>query len=196
MKNLYKNYKGITLIALIITIIVLLILAGVTIAQIAGNDSAPNKAVQARTKNDQGAEFDAIKLATVSAIAEGDYNLYVNAEALKRGLEGVVEEDSRQAITATNYPWTVIGKTTTMYEITRTGDVTVKSGVALSASKINFKTTGGNTTATLTATLSQDLVGKTVTWSIPANNGVATISATQGESITVTKVGTTVGQQL
>ncbi|MBR0350756.1 MAG: hypothetical protein IJH76_02890 [Clostridia bacterium] len=118
-----KQSKGITLIALIITIIVLLILAGVTIAQIAGNDSAANKAVEARTKNDQGAEFDAIKLATVSAIAEGDYNLYVNAEALKRGLEGVVEEDSRQAITATNYPWTVIGKTTTMYEITRTGEV-------------------------------------------------------------------------
>ena len=50
MKNLYKNHKGITLIALIITIIVLLILAGVTIAAITSNESAPNKAVEARKK--------------------------------------------------------------------------------------------------------------------------------------------------
>ena len=42
-----KEQKGITLIALVITIIVLLILAGVTIAMLSGNDSAPKKAQQA-----------------------------------------------------------------------------------------------------------------------------------------------------
>lgn len=193
MKNIYKNHKGITLIALIITIIVLLILAGVTIAAITSNESAPNKAVEARKKNELGAELDAIKLAAVSSIANGDYQLYVHVPTLKKGLEGAVKADSINSINENNYPWTVEGNSGTLYEITRTGDVTVKSGVALSASKINFKTTGGNTTATLTATLSQDLVGKTVAWSIPENNGVATISATQGESITVTKTGTTVG---
>lgn len=193
MKNLYKNHKGITLIALIITIIVLLILAGVTIAQIASNESAPNKAVEARKKNELGAELDAIKLAAVSSIADGDYQLYVHVPTLKKGLEGAVKADSINSINENNYPWTVEGNSGTLYEITRTGDVTVKSGVALNLSKINFKTTGGNTTATLTATLSQDLVGKTVAWSIPENNGVATISATEGESITVTKTGTTVG---
>lgn len=43
-----KSNKGITLIALIITIIVLLILAGVTIAAINGNESAMDKAKQAK----------------------------------------------------------------------------------------------------------------------------------------------------
>ena len=41
---MFKQQKGITLIALVITIIVLLILAGVTIAMLSGNDSAPQKA--------------------------------------------------------------------------------------------------------------------------------------------------------
>lgn len=41
---MFKEQKGITLIALVITIIVLLILAGVTIAMLSGNDSAPQKA--------------------------------------------------------------------------------------------------------------------------------------------------------
>ena len=42
-----KENKAITLIALVITIIVLLILAGVTIAQITSQDSAPNLEVEA-----------------------------------------------------------------------------------------------------------------------------------------------------
>ena len=42
--------KGITLIALIVTIVVLLILAGVTIANISGNESVPNQAAKQRDK--------------------------------------------------------------------------------------------------------------------------------------------------
>ena len=43
-----SSNKGITLIALIITIIVLLILAGITIASLTGSDSAPAKANEAK----------------------------------------------------------------------------------------------------------------------------------------------------
>ena len=43
-----KTSKGITLIALIITIIVLLILAGVTIATLTGENGLLNRAVTAR----------------------------------------------------------------------------------------------------------------------------------------------------
>ena len=46
-----KQQKGITLIALVITIIVLLILAGVTIAMLSGNNSAPQKATEAAQKD-------------------------------------------------------------------------------------------------------------------------------------------------
>lgn len=43
MKNLMKEKRGITLIALVITIIVLLILAGVTIATLTGDNRIINK---------------------------------------------------------------------------------------------------------------------------------------------------------
>ena len=59
-----KGNRGITLIALVITIIVLLILAGVAINSIMGQDSAPQKAADARMENDKGAARDA---ATIKA---------------------------------------------------------------------------------------------------------------------------------
>ena len=68
LNKAFKNKKGITLIALIITIIVLLILAGVTIAAITSNESAPNKAVEARQKNEEGAAKDAATLLVAGKI--------------------------------------------------------------------------------------------------------------------------------
>ena len=46
---MFKKEKGITLVALVITIVVLLILAGVAIASLTGNDNIINKAREART---------------------------------------------------------------------------------------------------------------------------------------------------
>lgn len=51
-KRMQKNSKGITLIALVITIIVLLILAGVTIATLTGENGILNQANQAKIKSD------------------------------------------------------------------------------------------------------------------------------------------------
>ena len=61
MRKTFKDNKGITLIALVITIIVLLILAGVAIATLTGNSSIienSNKAVQAY--NETASEDDAL----------------------------------------------------------------------------------------------------------------------------------------
>lgn len=63
MKNLMKGKKGITLIALVITIIVLLILAGVTIATLTGDNGLLTKAGNAKnTQNDAELE-EKLKLA-------------------------------------------------------------------------------------------------------------------------------------
>lgn len=88
-----KNQKGITLIALIITIIVLLILAGVTIAQIAGNDSAPNKAVEARTKNEQGAAKDAATLLVVEKIQDYYEAKHLNGETDSENILTYLEDE-------------------------------------------------------------------------------------------------------
>ena len=44
MEKILKQKKGITMIALVITIIVLLILAGISISMLAGNNSILNRA--------------------------------------------------------------------------------------------------------------------------------------------------------
>ena len=57
-----KNQKGITLIALVITIIVLLILAGVTIAMLTGENGILNKATGAVSDTEKATAEEAIKM--------------------------------------------------------------------------------------------------------------------------------------
>ena len=66
-----KNNKGITLIALVITIIVLLILAGVSIAMLTGQNGILTRAGDATNATVQGDVEEATKLAVASIIADG-----------------------------------------------------------------------------------------------------------------------------
>lgn len=65
-----KGNKGITLIALVITIIVLLILAGVSIAMLTGDNSLLGNAQRTGPYNDIGAAKDEIGLAYNSAMQQ------------------------------------------------------------------------------------------------------------------------------
>ena len=67
MKN---NQKGITLVALVITIIVLLILAGVTIASLSGDNGILNRGKEAKQMNEIGQAIDQINLIAQEAIEE------------------------------------------------------------------------------------------------------------------------------
>lgn len=62
-----KNQKGITLIALVITIIVLLILAGVTISLTVGKNGALSKARNAVSKNDIATAAEELNLSAADA---------------------------------------------------------------------------------------------------------------------------------
>ena len=64
-----KKQNGITLIALVITIIVLLILAGVSIAMLAGEGGILNKATTATDKTLVGEVDEAVKLAVSEIVA-------------------------------------------------------------------------------------------------------------------------------
>ena len=73
MKNKGKQKNnGITLIALVITIIVLLILAGVTIATLTGENGILTKASQASEQTEIGDEQEKVKLSATGAIAENN----------------------------------------------------------------------------------------------------------------------------
>ena len=70
MKKVYlmKN-KGITLIALVITIIVLLILAGVAIAMLSGENGILKKAAESKTKTEQAQKEEETRLADMETTA-------------------------------------------------------------------------------------------------------------------------------
>ena len=66
IKEIKKSSKGVTLIALVITIIVLLILAGVSIAMLTGDNGILTQAKEAKEANIAGTEKEQIKLAMQS----------------------------------------------------------------------------------------------------------------------------------
>lgn len=72
-----KNSKGITLIALVITIIVLLILAGVSLSLIAGEEGILNKAENAVKKYEIAQTEEKLELSKVEA------EMYGNGESIK-----------------------------------------------------------------------------------------------------------------
>ena len=97
MKNSIKSkrQKGITLIALVITIIVLLILAAVSIATLTGENGILTKANNAKTNNTIGEEQEQIKLAYDAVMADnyekGDYTSGVTASKLQEELDKIKE---------------------------------------------------------------------------------------------------------
>ena len=72
MKEKLKNKQGITLIALVITIIVLLILVGVSIATLTGENGILTRASDARTQTEIGDEMEKVKLSATGAKAENN----------------------------------------------------------------------------------------------------------------------------
>ena len=75
-KQKLKEGKGITLIALVITIIVLLILAGVTIATLTGDNGILKKAGDAKTQTEQAKEDENLKIAIAGSYGtDGKLNL-------------------------------------------------------------------------------------------------------------------------
>ena len=75
-KQLIKTSNGITLIALVITIIVLLILAGVVIATLTGDNGILKKAGDAKTQTEQAKEDENLKIAIAGSYGtDGKLNL-------------------------------------------------------------------------------------------------------------------------
>ena len=80
MKNLktkaFKSTKGITLIALVVTIIILLILAGVSIAMLTGNNGVLTKAGEAKVRTGDAGDLEKIQLEVAGSFDEsGKINL-------------------------------------------------------------------------------------------------------------------------
>ena len=175
LKEQLKINKGITLIALVITIIVLLILAGVTIATLTGDNGILTKAQNSKEKNAQKTVEEQINLAVqASKINEGlviDKDI-LEQELTNNGIEITKSENDE-------LPWTV-KKDGYVYTISENGEVKEKEGIAITTGDIEIlkgSTKGKKVSA-------QILSGETGTikWE---HTGNITLSATEGNEITV-----------
>ena len=87
-KILKRKEKGITLIALVITIIVLLILAGVSIAMLTGDNGILTQARNAKEETEKASELEGIQLAVIgSATKDNEYLDILDEESFKKELE-------------------------------------------------------------------------------------------------------------
>ncbi len=89
----FNEKRGITLIALVVTIIVLLILAGISISMLAGQNSILNRASEAKEEYSNSTEKEQIQLSYNSAITRklGDS---ITAEELQNELNEVVGKEN------------------------------------------------------------------------------------------------------
>ena len=73
IKNNFKSKKGITLIALVVTIVVLLILAGVSISMLGGENGIITQAIEAKDETTIGEEKEKVQLAATAAKTKNNW---------------------------------------------------------------------------------------------------------------------------
>ncbi len=171
-----KN-KGITLIALVVTIIVLLILAGISISMLSGDNSILSQAGIARDKTQEMQKDEEVKIAVL-----GSYDSYTNLDIDK--LLANLNEIKEITITPTKengtntFPVTVKTKSTT-YEITSDGKleevvIADRTGIAI-GSYVNYTPDIESTTIYPHTTLdtysgsaknTSDIVQDTLDWQV------------------------------
>ena len=99
-----KN-KGITLIALVVTIIILLILAGISIGMLSGDNSIINQAGNAKTQTDIAGEKEIIDLAVAHAMGKskyGDIDETYFTNELEKNNATVTKSGSKYKVTFTS----------------------------------------------------------------------------------------------
>mgnify|MGYP004654764135 CR=1 FL=1 len=114
-----KQSKGITLIALIITIILLLILAGVTITMLTGDNGILKQATNARETNDKSEFEEQVKLAVMASRVNDTAS--INLETLDEELNKISGATTTKSADG-KLPWTVRKK---VYEVIIAEDGTI-----------------------------------------------------------------------
>lgn len=127
-----KNNKGITLIALVITIIVLLILAGISIAMLTGDNGLLTKANDAKSETSKAEVIERINMELNAAYADvlsGDISDFSN-EAYITAINTNLKVDENQVAEAASTDPKVL-------------TITAKDAdLGISAGKITIKTDG------------------------------------------------------
>ena len=101
-KNIVKKQTGITLIALVITIIVLLILAGVSIATLTGNNGILTQANTAKENNKVAAAKEKVQVEALGSIDKsGKFNESTFEENVTKNIKGSTVKKSGNSLIVT-----------------------------------------------------------------------------------------------
>ena len=182
--------KGITLIALVITIIVLLILAGVTISMLTGDNGLLTKAQNAKTQNDKASIKEQIELAVVASRMNDNWDESIDTTALETELNKINGLNIESKGQGDDLPWTVTVKGF-KFQIKEDGTIEEVNGISLSATKLKIIT---GETETINATLTEGVTG-TITWEssndsiVTVNNGTVTAVGNSGTVTIKAKCG-------
>ena len=170
--------KGITLIALVITIVVLIILAGVAINLAINNNGIFTKAKEAKTQTEKASLKEQIEFAVLAAKISNNFDTNLDKEILQTELAKITGASVTKSEND-DLPWTV-KKDGYIFTISQTGEVKEKVGIAITTGDIDLLK-GETTSQTVTAELLNGETG-TIKWS---STGNITLSQTTGTTTTV-----------
>ena len=135
MQNLMENKtlknSGITLMALVITIIILLILAGISLNMLAGNNGVINHTISAKEKSEISDEKEHLEVAIVQAMGKHKYGsltqtgLSTQLEEIKNSMPTSVESDEEL-----NLLFVTFTNSGRVYQVNSDGDVTYLGNLA------------------------------------------------------------------
>lgn len=120
VKKFTNNKNGITLMALVVTIIILLILAGISIGMLSGDNSIIKQAGNAKTQTDIAQEKEILEQATVVAMGKSKYG-NIEKQYLDSELSNYSEVDSTEEV---DEGIQVTFKTSRTYLVDADGNVT------------------------------------------------------------------------
>lgn len=121
MKENIKNQNGITLISIVVTIIILLILAGISISTLSGDNGILNQATTAKQETEEASIKETIKLSYITAKMLGG-NISKN---MKEGLEETYGTGKVNVITPDNENYQIEIDKIGTYTLQENGEIQV-----------------------------------------------------------------------
>ena len=115
--------KGITIVALVITIIILLIISGLTIEVLIGKDGIISKTAETKQATEISYEKEKIQLAVIQT-AQDNKSLKIEVDKLNQNLINVFGKDETALKEDGNKYLVKIVKTQRYYSVDANGDVT------------------------------------------------------------------------
>ena len=159
MKKIMKSKKGITLISLVVTIIILLILAGISIGMLSGDNSILKQAGNAKSQTDIAEEKEILQTASLAAMGKSKYG-DITKEKLDSELNKYPEIESTEQ---TDKGIVVTFKSNRAYLVNSDGDVSSYSDITIG----NLVVKDGNTI--LAENCKSVQLGKALTINFEAN---------------------------